>query len=76
MNETIMSGPNEVSLVRKVGSFIISLLVACYNIILVFLTCWQAMTAGKEAVKMARWLGRRSSSNTLRTVALGSNKSG
>jgi hypothetical protein len=75
MNETIMSGPNEVSLVRKVGSFIISLLVACYNIILISSTSWQVMTAGKEAVKMACWLGRRSS-NTLRTVALGSSKSG
>jgi hypothetical protein len=75
MNETIMSGPNEVSLVRKVGSFIISLLFACCNIILISSTSWQVMTAGKEAVKMACWLGRRSS-NTLRTVALGSSKSG
>jgi hypothetical protein len=46
-----------------------------YNIILISLTSRQAMTAGEEAVKISSWLGRRRSS-TLRTAALGSNKSG
>jgi hypothetical protein len=74
INQPIMSSPNEVILVMQVGSFMTSLLLACYkNTTLISLTSQQAASAGKEAVKMASWLGRRSSSN-LRTLTLGSDK--
>jgi hypothetical protein len=48
MNEPIMLGPNEVFLVREVGSFMTTLFYfACYNnIILISLTARQAATAG------------------------------
>jgi hypothetical protein len=67
-------GPNEVVLVRKVGSFMTSLFFACYNnIILISLTSRQAVAARKESDKMESLPGRRSSRN-LRTVTDGSYK--
>jgi hypothetical protein len=60
-----MSGPNGVVFDGQVCSFLTSLflLVNHNNILLISLTSRQAVTAGREADKMASWPGKRSSSN-------------
>jgi hypothetical protein len=77
MTEPIMSGPNDVFLVRKVGSFMTSLFFACYsNIIPIPLTSRKAVAARKESDKMDSLPGRRyrRSGRNLRTATDGSDK--